>query len=64
MWGSARDKTTQGSFNDSFGSLSSNVTKISRKKFNPYLTLLAVAIPVSAIVLYGAATLGIGMASL
>ena len=62
MWGSSRDKTTQGSFNDSFDSLSNNVTKISRKKFNPYLTVLAVAVPVAAAVLYSAATLGVVMA--
>ena len=61
MWGSSRDKNTQGSFNDSFDRLSANVTKISRKKFNPYLTVLAVAIPVSAIALYGYVALENGM---
>ena len=62
MLGSSRDKTTQGSFNDSFDSLSNNVTKISRKKFNPYLTVLAVAVPVGTVILYSAATLGVVMA--
>lgn len=62
MLGSSRDKTAQGSFNDSFDSLSNNVAKISRKKFNPYLTVLAVAVPLGTGVLYSAATLRVVMA--
>ncbi|HET6540593.1 MAG TPA: hypothetical protein VFG46_08925 [Chryseolinea sp.] len=62
MLGLSRDKTTQGSFNDSFDRLSNNVTKISRKKFNPYLTVLAVAVPVGTVVLHSTATLRVVMA--
>ena len=38
-------------FTDSIESLNSNVNKISRKKFNPYLTVAAIGVPVGILAL-------------
>jgi hypothetical protein len=40
-------------FSDSIESLNKNVNKISRKKFNPYLSLAAVAVPVGTLIIIG-----------
>jgi len=46
---SSDGKTRKIDFSDSIENLNKNVNKISRKKFNPYLSLAAVVVPVGTL---------------